>query len=126
MTNQDLVQFHSSQQSLAGEIAYRKTMRDAGFSEGEIDGMILKAYLRGRFYRTWGIAIAIAAIAGACTGEGGAKTSDGGQFGWSRIEQQQQQQRQSQSSEQQQQEEESNSLSLQLFCFFLYLVFLHR
>lgn len=54
MTNQDLVQFHSSQQSLAGEIAYRKTMRDAGFSEGEIDGMILKAYLRGRFYRTWG------------------------------------------------------------------------
>lgn len=64
MTNEDLVRFHSSQQSLAGEIAYRKTMRDAGFSEGEIDGMILKAYLRGRFYRTWGLAIVIAAIAG--------------------------------------------------------------
>ena len=62
MTNQDLVQYHASQQSLAGELAYRKTMRDAGFSEREIDGSILKAYLRGRFYRTWGIAVFVAAV----------------------------------------------------------------
>lgn len=62
MADEDLIQFHSSPQSLAGELTFRNTFRNAGFSESEIDGHILRAYLRGRFYKTWGLLVLVGAI----------------------------------------------------------------
>lgn len=53
MDNEHLVQFHSSAESLAGEIAFRNMFRKAGFSEREIDGMILRAYLRKKLFKDW-------------------------------------------------------------------------
>lgn len=53
MENQELVQFHSSAESLAGEIVFRKALRKAGFSEREIDGMLLRAFLRKRLFADW-------------------------------------------------------------------------
>lgn len=49
--HQILLQFHSSPESFAGEIAFRNSMRQAGFAEPEIDGMILRAFHRRRLFR---------------------------------------------------------------------------
>lgn len=63
MENEQLVQFHSSAQTLAGEIQFRKVFRASGYSEAEIDQMILKSYLRGKLFRQWRILVAIIAVA---------------------------------------------------------------
>lgn len=63
MGNEELVQFHSSAESLAGEITFRNMFRKAGFSEREIDGMILHAYLRKKLFREWAILAVFATCA---------------------------------------------------------------
>ena len=63
MDNEALARFHSSAESLAGEIAFRNTFRKSGFSEREIDAMILKTYLRKKLFKDWNaIAVSITCV----------------------------------------------------------------
>ena len=62
MNNKELAQFHSTAETLAGELSFRSVLRDAGFNERDIDKLILRAYLRKRLLGTWLPIAAIAAL----------------------------------------------------------------
>jgi hypothetical protein len=51
----DVAQFHTSAAALASELTMRKMASESGYSDAEIDEMLLVGYLQQFFFRRWAI-----------------------------------------------------------------------
>jgi hypothetical protein len=55
MNTDDIARYHSSTSTAASELAVRKAMTEAGFSDREVDQMFLVHYLQRAFFRRWAL-----------------------------------------------------------------------